>query len=1156
MTQTSSLNLNNTNNLFTAALHQLHTNNTLNPQTPNSSSILNPFSTPPGRVSLDRPSDSHHFPILQSEPLDQTFPTINPQTSWNRRLRRLKNLTRFDLNFYRLHLLTFTIVPFLFAFPFYIGHPGDINFVDSLFMCYSAMTVTGLNTLLLAPLTGFQQALIYILMNLGSMTMVSIVMIIIRLHAFRRRFKIVLSSTTLQSSNHQIISRPFPIGGHPNQPITMESILPNLVSDQTSDQLPTLSQPDLPVNYPTDKTVPGASLPTSPSQKYQHSLSESPGFIKDSNFKSLAEKTSQDQTSSAENPDKLPFRLRPSLDRRNSDGGAILSSSSIQRLNSTHEISSLPRLVEEISPASKAIHFTDTGPAQSTSSYIPPKILKSSGVFPRSYTIEQTDSSRSPVKPKPPQDSRYRSKRLTFERLNSDPKGKRSSNVTRDPLTISTQPLSSSEQRLEILESPRNSADRNVLNLAAEAQGRRGSLPHKGEIRESILNRTRNSSHLEGTDRGVIDQETGFFGTTNTSGSTFYHDSPAFTESRRPSEQVSISSRAIQQGRRSRQYSSHTLTEHKLNRRSGQLLNRSSGRLSIRRSGQLSIRRSSHYSTQNIDTHLSPLPDKRFENDFGGFPNPVSVVWSGLSRIVRKKLINRNQEQTHSLEFVRTMSIGGENLDRRAKNRLVERLLGNRGDGITERIKKVNSASYISFNAIVGRNSNFLTLTSAQKEELGGVEYKALSLLLKLISITILLPWLTAGPGNNKYKSNFINLETGQVLVNRVCLVDAGFTVFQDAHLFMILCCFLVVVGNTGYPVILRGFIWLIYKLTPSRPNRTIRIQTINRSIDTLHKEESNKSFLIRTLRKIFRRGKGDENDEDVKSRRRIDELEMIRKNATEVGRKDVLMFLLDHPRRCFVYLFPSKQTWILFSILLIFTIIDWRVLCGLLQSLSVRAAGFSVVSLAAVAPALQVLYIVMMYIAIFPIAISIRSTNVYEERSLGLKGSGLSDEKKRTLNRGLKEKSRNSIRDDEGEDDERVDVTVEGLRRRRRVRGDHDDVDVDEDNSVSDRDESSSLSSTEAEAEALENGTRSYLSYHIKKQLLFDVWWLILAVWIICITESAVMLRGKHRGLPIAIDRAVLLPLELRRLELDDQNNRDDGNDPRIFACNNNVEI
>ncbi|CAH7682316.1 hypothetical protein BY996DRAFT_4593230, partial [Phakopsora pachyrhizi] len=59
---------------------------------------------------------------------------------------------------------------------------------------------------------------------------------------------------------------------------------------------------------------------------------------------------------------------------------------------------------------------------------------------------------------------------------------------------------------------------------------------------------------------------------------------------------------------------------------------------------------------------------------------------------------------------------------------------------------------------------------------------------------------------------------------------------------------------------------------------------------------------------------------------------------------------------------------------------IGTRVLCGLLQSLSVRAAGFFVVSLAAVTPALRVQYIVMMYIAIFPIAILIRSTNFYEE--------------------------------------------------------------------------------------------------------------------------------------------------------------------------------
>lgn len=34
-------------------------------------------------------------------------------------------------------------------------------------------------------------------------------------------------------------------------------------------------------------------------------------------------------------------------------------------------------------------------------------------------------------------------------------------------------------------------------------------------------------------------------------------------------------------------------------------------------------------------------------------------------------------------------------------------------------------------------------------------------------------------------------------------------------------------------------------------------------------------------------------------------------------GLKEPLTFLLDHPRRCFVYLFPSHQTWFLFSVVL-----------------------------------------------------------------------------------------------------------------------------------------------------------------------------------------------------------------------------------------------
>lgn len=64
------------------------------------------------------------------------------------------------------------------------------------------------------------------------------------------------------------------------------------------------------------------------------------------------------------------------------------------------------------------------------------------------------------------------------------------------------------------------------------------------------------------------------------------------------------------------------------------------------------------------------------------------------------------------------------------------------------------------------------------------------------------------------------------------------------------------------------------------------------------------------------------------------------------------------------------------------------QVLDGLYQASSTRTAGFSVVSLADLHPAIQVSFMVMMYISIFPIAISIRASNVYEEKSLGLYNS------------------------------------------------------------------------------------------------------------------------------------------------------------------------
>lgn len=182
------------------------------------------------------------------------------------------------------------------------------------------------------------------------------------------------------------------------------------------------------------------------------------------------------------------------------------------------------------------------------------------------------------------------------------------------------------------------------------------------------------------------------------------------------------------------------------------------------------------------------------------------------------------------------------------------------------------------------------------------------------------------------------------------------------------------------------------------------------------------------------------------------------------------------------------------------------RVVIGFFQAASTRTAGFSAVNMSDLHPAMPVLYMIMMYISVFPIAISIRRTNVYEEKSLGVYH----------------------------------DRAVE------------DDTD----------------------APAL-----SYVGSHLRRQLSFDLWYVFLGFFIISISEGgqiqagrfnlfdvlfevvsaygtvglsmgapgantslcgafstvgklviiAMQIRGRHRGLPYGLDRAVLLPGETR---------------------------
>ncbi len=125
------------------------------------------------------------------------------------------------------------------------------------------------------------------------------------------------------------------------------------------------------------------------------------------------------------------------------------------------------------------------------------------------------------------------------------------------------------------------------------------------------------------------------------------------------------------------------------------------------------------------------------------------------------------------------------------------------------------------------------------------------------------------------------------------------------------------------------------------------------------------------------------------------------------------LTFLLDHPRRCFTHLFPSINTWYLTGIQATLNLLLWifwillqidyptiesiqpgnRTISGLFQALGVRSTGLNIISMRDIAPALLVLYTAAMYISGLPIIVSIRSTNVYEERSLGVQQPEKSDD-------------------------------------------------------------------------------------------------------------------------------------------------------------------
>ncbi|KAK6520226.1 hypothetical protein TWF506_000506 [Arthrobotrys conoides] len=383
-------------------------------------------------------------------------------------------------------------------------------------------------------------------------------------------------------------------------------------------------------------------------------------------------------------------------------------------------------------------------------------------------------------------------------------------------------------------------------------------------------------------------------------------------------------------------------------------------------------------------------------------------------------------------------------------------------------------------------------LDQEQRFHLGGLEYRAIYLLSWIVPAYFIL-WqlfscISLGAWIATYKAdvtraNGLNpwwvgaFNTVSAFNNSgMSLLDANMVAFQDSYFVIVTMSFLILAGNTCFPIFLRLILWTLFKILPE--------------------------------------------------------------NGYFHETKRALSFLLRHPRRCFTHLFPPQHTWWLLTAVIFLNGTDWvafevlnigipeieklplpaRIIDGLFQALAIRSGGFYVVPIAATRISLQALYVIMMYIGVYPVVITIRRSNEYLYRSLGIY---------------------------EGDDEERADDdTIYELR---------------------------------------QDKIKPFLGFftsQLKAQLSHDIWFLVLCIWVIVVIEAKrieadpnnfsffnicfeavsgygtvgvstgfpdvsysfagefkslsklvmclIMLRGRHRGLPISLDKAVQLPSDV----------------------------
>lgn len=181
----------------------------------------------------------------------------------------------------------------------------------------------------------------------------------------------------------------------------------------------------------------------------------------------------------------------------------------------------------------------------------------------------------------------------------------------------------------------------------------------------------------------------------------------------------------------------------------------------------------------------------------------------------------------------------------------------------------------------VGRNAQFHNLTTDEREQLGGCEYRALKVLSIVVPLYFVL-WqllgciaLGAWIANNNPEvaiSNGLNpwwtgIFFGVSAFNNsgMALLDANMIPFQNSYFVLIVMGAMILAGNTAYPILLRFIFWSMLKVLSCTTD-----------------EGSLQDF------------------------------------------KETLRFILKYPRRVYTNMFPAPQTWWLLFMVCLLNVTDW----------------------------------------------------------------------------------------------------------------------------------------------------------------------------------------------------------------------------------------